>query len=145
MPWSFRSFSFFSFFFKGKTGHGALVGITQVKGTSVDNIFYLFDISWKKSFLALVVLTVVKGTSVTKKRSKKEGCFPTLWNHFWSKSINNRFKNSSKKRSPKNMKFDANGIPKWSQNRSQKSSKINAKTGNEKNQESYPKTCFSEW
>ena len=29
--------------------------------------------------------------------------------------IKNRFKNSSKKRSPKNMEFDAKGIPKWSQ------------------------------
>ena len=30
------------------------------------------------------------------------------------------------------MKFDAKGVPKWRQNRYQNSSKINAKTGNEK-------------
>ena len=42
MPWSVRRFRFFplsSFFLKGKSGHGALVGLTLVKGTSVDNFF----------------------------------------------------------------------------------------------------------
>ena len=36
-----------------------------------------------------------------------------------------------KKRSPQNMEFDAKGLPKWSQNRYQNSSKTNAKTCNE--------------
>ena len=40
------------------------------------------------------------------------------------------------------MKFDAKGIPKWSQNRCQNSSTINAKTGNEKNQKHH-QTFFS--
>ena len=47
--------------------------------------------------------------------------------------------------SPQNIEFDAKVVPKWNQNRCPKSSKINAKTGNEKDQENHPKTCFSEW
>ena len=43
------------------------------------------------------------------------------------------------------MEFDAKGVPKWNQNRHQNSSKINAKTGNEKDQENHQKSCFSEW
>ena len=42
MPWSVRSFRFStlsSFLEKGKNGHGALVGLTYVKGTSVDKFF----------------------------------------------------------------------------------------------------------
>ena len=45
MTWSLRSFRFFtlSFFLeKGKNGHGALVGLTWVKGTSVDKFSYFF-------------------------------------------------------------------------------------------------------
>ena len=37
------------------------------------------------------------------------------------------------------------GVPKWSQNRCQNSSKINAKTGNEKDQENHQQSCLSEW
>ena len=43
-------------------------------------------------------------------------------------SIKNQFKNSSPKKSTDNMEFNAKGIPKWSPNRYQKSSKNNAKT-----------------
>jgi hypothetical protein len=71
--------------------------------------------------------------------------FGTLFAHTSKKHNKNRFKKSSKKRSPQNMKFDAKGIPKCSQNRCQNSSKINAKTGNEKDQENHQQSCFSEW
>ena len=64
---------------------------------------------------------------------------------FDHKSINNRFTNSSKKRSPTNMEFYTKGVPKWSHNRYQNSSKINAKTGNGKDQENHQTSCFSEW
>ena len=48
-----------------------------------------------------------------------------------------------KKRSPRNMEFDAKGVPNWSQHRCQHSSKTNAKTGNETVQENHQKSCFS--
>ena len=60
------------------------------------------------------------------------------------KTINNLFKKSSKKRSTKNIAFYVKGIPKWSQNRCQNTSNINAKTGNEKDYENHQKSCFSE-
>ena len=100
-------------------------------------------------FLALVRLTAVRGTSVRKKdtKTKRAQAYPPLtFGHIFDhKSIKNRFKKSSRKRSPQNIKFDAKGVPKWSQNRCQKSSKINAKTGNEKDQENHQQSCFSEW
>ena len=64
---------------------------------------------------------------------------------FDQKSITNRFNKSSNKRSPKNMEFDAKGVPKGSRNRCQNSSKINAKTCNGKDQENHQTSCFSEW
>ena len=51
---------------------------------------------------------------------------------FDQKSIKSLLTNSSQKRSPKNIEFDTKGVPTWSQNQYQKSSKINAQTGNEK-------------
>ena len=91
---------------------------------------------------------------IDKESSLRRGCFlgtfleakshkgctfpgPVLGSVF-HKNRNNIIKNDSnkyqKKRSPKNMKFDAKGVPKWNQNRCQNSSKINAITGNEKDQ-----------
>ena len=67
-----------------KKGHGALVGITLVKGTSVD-IFFQFC-ERKKWFLALVGLTYVKDASVPKKDAKKDRKVrvpsPPVWIHF---------------------------------------------------------------
>ena len=74
-----------------------------------------------------------------KKGPKKEGTI------FDQKSITNRFKKASKKRSPTNIEFDTTGVPKWSQIRCQNSSTINAKTVNEKDQENHQNSCFSEW
>ena len=102
----------------------------------------------KKLFLALVGLTSVKGTSVRKKGPNKEGTIAVnksiVGPHFDQQSIKIRFKKSPPKRSPQNIKVDTKGVPKWSQNRCQNSSKINAKTSNEKDQENHQKTCFSE-
>ena len=64
-----------------------------------------------------------------------------FWTHFGSKIDS---KNHKKNAHQKNMEFDAKGIPKWSQKRCQKSSKINAKNDNEKDQENHQKSCFSE-
>ena len=58
-------------FLYGKSGHGALVGLTFVKGTSVDTLFHFFEKRRKMWFLALVGLTTVKGRSVWKQVTKK--------------------------------------------------------------------------
>ena len=104
---------------------------------------------WKTWFLALVGLTLVQGTSVWKKNAKKyrkgRDAPYIFWNHFDQTSIKNRFKKSSKQRSPKSMQFDAKALPKASRNRCQKSSTINAKTGNGKEQKNHQQSCFSEW
>ena len=50
-----------------------------------------------------------------------------------------------KKRSPWNMDISARGVPTWYQKRCQQLSKINAKTGKEKNLEHHQQSCFSEW
>ena len=55
-----------------------------------------------------------------------------FWKAFLFKSINKSHQKSYQKRSPQNMEFDAEGEPKWYQNRCQNSSTINAKTGNKK-------------
>ena len=66
-----RSF-FFLFYFRSnvKNDHGALAGLTHVKGTSVDTFFLFVEENWKKWFLAPVGLTHVKGRSVRKKVTK---------------------------------------------------------------------------
>ena len=56
----------------------------------------------------------------------------------------NPFKKLSKNQSPKNMKFDAKRLPKWSRNRCQNASRIDARTGIEKDQENHEKSCFTE-
>ena len=90
----------------------------------------------------------VLGDIFWKPQTAKSNSFRTqFWEPFRAKieKYNKMlFEKSLKKRSPKNMKFDAKGIPKWRPNRCQNSSKINAKTGNEKDQENYQKSCFSE-
>ena len=75
------------------------------------------------------------------KGPKKEGTRVRFLEQFL---INNRSKidpvsiqKASKKRSPKNIEFDAKGVPKWSRNRYQNLSKINAQTGNEKDHENH--------
>ena len=89
-------------------------------------------------------LTLVKGTSVRKKDDPSDPKHHVLGPSFDQKSIKDRFTNSSKKRARKNMEFDVKGVPKWNQNRCQNSSKVNAQTGNEKDQENHKKSCFSE-
>ena len=42
------------------------------------------------------------------------------------------------------MKIDAKRLPKWSQNRCQNASRIDARTGIEKDQENHEKSCFTE-
>ena len=59
-------------------------------------------------------------------------------------SMKNTIENSLKNRSRKNMENNAKRLPKWSRNRCQNSSKINAKTGIEKDQENHENSCFSE-
>jgi hypothetical protein len=53
--------------------------------------------------------------------------------------MTNPLKKLCKNQSPKNMKNEAKTLPKWSRNRCQNSSKINAKTGIEKDQENHEK------
>ena len=53
-----------------KNCHGALVGITVVKGTSVDKHFSFFE-KLEKQFLALVGLTLAKGRSVREQVAKR--------------------------------------------------------------------------
>ena len=55
-----------------KNCHGALVGLTWVKGTSVDTFFYVYEKNWKMCFLALVGLTLVRGRSVRKKDAESD-------------------------------------------------------------------------
>ena len=59
-------------------------------------------------------------------------------------SMKNPFKKLSKNQSPKNMKFDAKRLPKWSPKRCQNASTIDARTGIEKDQENHENSCFTE-
>ena len=113
----------------------------------MDTLFLILE---KKTwFLALVGLTYVIGTSVRKHNVKRVCAYAarllTFSSIFDQQSIQNRFKISITKRSTTNMEFDAKRFLKWSQNRYQKSSKINVKTGNKKDQENHKRSCFSEW
>jgi len=58
--------------------------------------------------------------------------------------MKNPFKKLYKNPSPKNMKFDAKRLPKWSRNRCKNASRIDARTGIEKDQENHEKSCFTE-
>jgi hypothetical protein len=64
--------------------------------------------------------------------------------HFYPKIDNNTIQNSFKNQSRKNMENNTKRLPTWSQNRCRNSSRINAKTGTEKDQEIQQKSCFSE-
>jgi hypothetical protein len=64
---------------------------------------------------------------------------------FWEpfsikKVIGKSFKNQSRKA----LKINAKRLPKWSQNRCQNASKIDARTGIEKDQENHENSCFTE-
>ena len=113
MPWSVRSFRFFtsSFFFK------------MVKTVTA----HLCILLWKKLetwSMALVGLTLVKGRSVRKQVTKKErkisDASPTFENQFGSKSIKMDSKNHQQNDHPKTW----NLMPKGSQN----GPKINTKS-----------------
>ena len=125
MPRSVRSFSFCYIKFYSKNGHGALVGLTKVKGTSVDKFFQFFEKNnWKTWFLELVGLTLVKGRSVRKQVTKKERKWTVpsayFWKPVWCQIVKNQFKKSSNKDHPKIW----NLMPKGSQN----GAEINIKT-----------------
>ena len=66
-----------------KNGHGALVSLTNVKGTSVENFFSFFDyLGGKKWFLAFVGLTSIKGANVLNKVANKTVRFPSWGSPF---------------------------------------------------------------
>jgi hypothetical protein len=67
---------------------------------------------------------------------------PAFGSHFGSKSVKIAIGNSSKNRARKNKETNTKELPKWSQNRCQNSSKINAKTGIEKDQENQENHVF---
>ena len=73
-PWGVRILIFHSLIFRQncKNDHGALVGLTTVKGTSVETFFSFVEKGWKKWFVALVGLTEKKGRSVRKQVTKKD-------------------------------------------------------------------------
>ena len=81
-----------------------------------------------------VGLTLVNGRSVLKKVTKKG----TIVDR-------NSIQNIIKKQSPQNSEFDAKGVPKWSPDRCQNSSKLDAKTGKETIMKIIKNECFSEW
>ena len=68
----------------------------------------------KKGHGALVGLTLVIGASVRKKDAKRGRAYAyrplTFGSIFDQKSLTNRFKNTSKKTSSKNMEFDTKGV-----------------------------------
>jgi hypothetical protein len=95
-------------------------------------------------FLALVGITWVKGTSVIKKESEKGGNAIYFWNYFstiFHQKVNQK---SMQKLIPKKHENNCKRLPKWSRNRCQNASKINARTGIEKDQGNHQKSYFSE-
>jgi hypothetical protein len=79
-----------------------------------------------------------------KKRGKGEYRLQFFGSLLGPFSIKKTIKKLYKNRSPKNMKFDAKRLPKWSQNRCQNASRIDARPGIEKDQENHEKSCFTE-
>ena len=69
-----------------KHGHGPLVGLTNVKVTSVENFSSFVDKSCKKWFLEFVGLTWVKGTSVRKNVANESVRCPSQASS-WGKSL----------------------------------------------------------
>ena len=97
-------------------------------------------------FLALVSLTDVKGRSVCQEVAKTRGTVPDLLDPFLIKSrLTIDQQNHQKNDDPKNTEFDTKGMPTWIQHRCPISSKIIAKTGNEKDHENHQQSCFPEW
>jgi hypothetical protein len=105
---------------------------------------FIFLKKVKKYFLALVGITWVEGTSVIKKESEKGGSVIYFWNHFSSVSIKKSIKKSMQKTMSKKHENNCKRLPKLSRNRCQNASKINARTGIEKNQGNHQNSCFSE-
>ena len=95
-------------------------------------------------FLALVGITWVKGTSVIDFGSEKGGCALKSWRNFGTISYQQVDQKSMQK--PMSNKHENNykRLPKWSRNRCQNASQINARTGIEKDQGNHQKSCFSE-
>ena len=62
---------------------------------------------------------------------------------FWSKSIRIQFE--KKKSMRKNIELAARGVPTWRPNLCPNSSRTHAKTGSEKDDETYGKSYFSGW
>jgi hypothetical protein len=82
---------------------------------------------------------------VTKSDANKVA-FPLLiWTHFGSSfhQIVNK-KIDAKNDVEKTLKNNCKRLPKWSRNRCPNASKINARTGIEKDQGNHQKSCFSE-
>jgi len=79
-----------------------------------------------------------------KKRGKREYRLQFFGSLLASFSIKKTIKKLSKNQSAKNMKFYAKRLPKWSRNRCQNASRIDARTGIEKDQENHEKSCFTE-
>ena len=112
----------------------------------MDIYFYLFIFvskSLRKWFLALAGHTLIKSTSVRKKDAKKDRKGRVRQKNG---TIDNQ---RSIQKIIKTTLTQKHGIgyqrdPKEDRNRSQKSSKINAKNGNGKDQEHHQKSCFSE-
>ena len=66
------------------------------------------------------------------------------WHEMGTIFDQNRQKYHPRNHQNKYMEFDTKEVPKWTQDRCQKSSKINAKTDNEKDYEHQQKSCFSD-
>jgi len=64
--------------------------------------------------------------------------------HFGTISTKKLIKKSMQKSMLKKHKNNCKRLPKWSRNRCQNASKINARTGIEKDQGNHQKACFSE-
>ena len=95
------------------------------------NSFIFVKKNWKNCFLALVGITKVKGTSVTKSDAKKD-VFPILiWIHFWL-IFHQKVDQKTDAKIDVEKKNNCKRLPKWSRNRWQHASKINAKTDIEK-------------
>ena len=87
-PWSVQKIRFSTVSFVRqicKKGHGALVGLTFVKGKCGKFLsLFCFEKIFGKMFLALVRLTNVRGTIIRKKVTELGGTTLRFWQSFWS-------------------------------------------------------------
>ena len=75
----------------------------------------------------------------------KSGCRQRVFgSHFWTIFHQKGDQKSMQKQMSKNMNFNQKATPKGCRNRCQNASKINARTGIEKDQGNHQKSCFSE-